>query len=75
MAEPARIRIMNAYIQGIIVYMNFAIFSDWRTFFSPKMAMYFFSILVREGNQPKLMNFIVLMLMGRYLKKSFLTKL
>ena len=67
--------ILNAYIQGVIVYMNYAIFSDFRTFFSPKMAMFFFSLLMRESGCSKLVNFIVLMLMGRYLKKSFVNKL
>lgn len=39
--------VLNAYIQGVIVFMSYSIFSEFRTFFSPKMGLLFFSILVR----------------------------
>jgi hypothetical protein len=67
--------IVNAYMQGVIVFMKYSLFSDSRSFFSPKMAMFFFSLFIREGGCSELVNMIIMMLMGRYLKKDFIIKL
>lgn len=67
--------IINAYIQGVIVFMKYSLFSDSRTFFSPKMSLFFFSLIIREGGCSELVNMIIMMLMGRYLKKDFMLKL
>jgi hypothetical protein len=45
--DNAKNMVLNAYMQGVIVFMNYSIFSEFRTFFSPKMALLFFSIFMR----------------------------